>query len=98
MKKQARNYITGSLIVILLGITFHSSSQCISSVDSFKPGEKLIYDAYYNWGFIWIKVGEAIFEVRDSLREDRELMHFKGYGGSYPNYDWIYKVREQEYQ
>ena len=69
-------------------------SQCISGIDGFQSGEKLSYDAYYNWGFIWIKVGEAIFEVRDSVRNDHQLLHFRGYGGSYPNYDWIFKVRE----
>lgn len=68
--------------------------QCVSTIDSFQPGEKLVYDAYYNWGFIWIKVGEAVFEVRDSTINNTQHYHFKGYGGSSPGYDWIFKVRE----
>lgn len=87
----------GSKFLSVLGFVLLSTlaaGQCVSSVQSFQSGEKLVYDTYYNWGFIWIKVGEAVFEVRDSTISDVSYYHFKGYGGSSPSYDWIFKVRE----
>ena len=36
-----------------------AQAQCTSSNTSFKSGETLIYDLYFNWKFVWIKVGTA---------------------------------------
>ena len=60
---------------------------------AFKGGEKLIYKAYYNWGFIWIPAGEATFEVIDN--ED----HFEVFirGKSYKAYDGFFKLRDNFY-
>ena len=34
-------------------------AQCSSPNTAFKSGETLIYDLYFNWQFVWIKVGSA---------------------------------------
>jgi len=57
----------------------------------FDVGEKLVYDAYYNWSFLWIKAGIAEFSV-EKENDDRILL--KATGSSLPQYDWIFRVRD----
>lgn len=45
------------LVLLLSGLS--ASAQCSSKNEAFKSGETLIYDLYFNWKFVWIKVGQA---------------------------------------
>ncbi len=49
------------LLLMLLVLTgaLSAGAQCSSSNTSFKSGETLIYDLYFNWKFVWVKVGSA---------------------------------------
>lgn len=49
------------LFVMLLLITgvMGVKAQCSAPNSAFKSGETLIYDLYFNWKFVWIKVGTA---------------------------------------
>lgn len=40
-----------------------ASAQCSSSNTAFKSGETLIYDLYFNWKFVWVKVGSASMNI-----------------------------------
>ena len=50
-------------IVIISILTFlasgNMSAQCGIKNTAFKPGEFLFYDLYFNWKFVWVKVGSA---------------------------------------
>ena len=53
-------------------IAFFSSpellqAQCSSKNTAFKSGETLIYDLYFNWQFIWIKVGSASMNTTETV-------------------------------
>lgn len=37
----------------------NAQAQCSSNNTAFQSGETLIYDLYFNWKFVWIKVGSA---------------------------------------
>ena len=52
-------------------------AQCPKENTAFKAGEKLTYDLYFNWKFIWVKCGAANYSFRplkyngqDALRND----------------------------
>ena len=48
------------LIIMLLTITALSNhAQCTLENTAFKSGEVLTYNLYYNWKFVWVKVGTA---------------------------------------
>ena len=47
------------LLLVLLLSGLSASAQCSSKNEAFKSGETLIYDLYFNWKFVWIKVGKA---------------------------------------
>ncbi len=38
-----------------------ASAQCPLKNTAFKHGEKIVYEMYYNWNFVWVKAGSAIF-------------------------------------
>lgn len=61
-KRRKKNLETMNRLFILLCFLLGSlsaSAQCGSSNSAFKSGETLAYDLYFNWKFVWIKVGTA---------------------------------------
>ena len=89
--------VSGSVFQ-LLGQPAHSESanvslanDCFSSNLSYAPGERITYVIYYNWNFIWIPAGEAVFTVN----EFGDLLHYKAIGYTYPSYEWAYKVDDE---
>lgn len=52
------------LILILALCSLTGWAQCKFVNNSFVPGEKLSYDLYFNWKFIWIKCGTATYTTR----------------------------------
>ena len=74
--------ITGSSniwvkVVLMTLITYHLSlitsfAQCGIENTAFKSGESLTYDLYFNWKFIWVKVGSAQMDTKLSKFEGKE--------------------------
>ena len=60
----------------------------------FKSGEKIKYNAVYNWGLIWLNAGTVEFKVTDIKYKNAEAYHFSCYGTSLKSYDWFFKVRD----
>ncbi len=87
---------TFKLLFFLLSIIIakNNSAQCDWENTVFQSGEKLVYTATYNLGFIWIDAGEAAFEVDNRVYNNKYCYYFSSYGKSLPSYDWIFKVRD----
>ena len=47
------------LLLFVLSMTTNANAQCSSNNSAFQSGETLIYDLYFNWKFVWMKVGSA---------------------------------------
>ena len=63
--------------ILLLLITCHlsllsASAQCGIENTAFKSGESLSYDLYFNWQFIWVKVGSAEMDTNLTTFEGKE--------------------------
>ncbi len=84
-------------LFIALFLVFIQSvnGQCVEKVKTFKPGEKITYFAYYNWGFIWIHAGDVQFSVRQNVYQNKNTYFLEATGNSLKSYDWMYKVREK---
>ena len=54
------------LAVALLGAVGAAKAQCDFRNTAFKPGEFLSYNLYFNWKFVWVKVGTASMYVVQS--------------------------------
>lgn len=69
-------------------------SQCSYNNNTFSSGENVSYNVYYNLGFLWFNAAEVNFKVNTKKFNNREAFHFTSYGQTLPNYDWIFKVRD----
>lgn len=67
---------------------------CNTINTAYKPGERLVFHAYYNMGFIWIYAGNAIFTVQSTVYNGRDVYYVKGDGRTASSYEWFYKVRD----
>lgn len=83
------------IYLILTVFSTLSYSQCTVKYKPFKGGEIINYQAFYNWGFIWIHAGDVQFRVNDKLYKQEPAYHFEATGNSLKNYDWLYKVRDK---
>lgn len=61
MKKDCDKKVRSRILLLLLLLlpVFRAGAQCTSENTAFKSGETLIYDLYFNWKFVWLKVGTA---------------------------------------
>jgi hypothetical protein len=84
-------------IFIFLFILFirQLSGQCGKDIKAFKPGEKVTYLAYYNWGFVWVHAGNVEFTVGQRTYLDKQVYDFGVTGTSLKSFDWLYKVRDR---
>lgn len=48
-----------TLCLACAGGTLRLAAQCSSDNHAFQSGETLSYDLYFNWKFVWVKVGTA---------------------------------------
>ncbi len=83
------------LLLFYFGCTGPVFGQCLEKNFSFQENEFLEYEAYYNWGFIWLNAGWVSFKVNPGTYNNRPIYYFDSKGGSHPNYDWIFKVRDR---
>jgi hypothetical protein len=69
--------------------------ECVVNNDAFFSGEEIDYSISYNWGMIWLDAGHVKFKVEMSDYKGMPCYKLSGIGGTYPSYDWIYKVRDR---
>lgn len=70
-------------------------AQCASSNSAFKSGEQLSYSVVYNWGMVWLESAHVSFSVKAATAGNKPAYVFKGSGGTFPKYDWFFKVRDE---
>ncbi|MBN2165667.1 MAG: DUF3108 domain-containing protein [Marinilabiliaceae bacterium] len=101
-RKTHRTAIVGSeifksiLIVffILFVFAFALNAQCVEKNDRFQWGEKIDYQVYYNWHFIWMNAGHVSFSVKKKTYRSLPVYHFFSTGNTYGKYDFFYTVRD----
>lgn len=71
------------------------ASDCEVNNHAFASGEELRYETSYNWGFVWLDAGYVVFKVQKDDHTGISCYKLSGIGGTYPSYDWIYKVRDR---
>ena len=66
----------------------------INPTVAFKPGERISYDLYYNWGIIWIHAGSANFAVYETTYHKEPSYQFSVSGNSAKSFDKFFLVRD----
>ncbi len=92
MKTHIKTLLLISISLLLL--TSGNSNQVTVNNSTFKDGEAVGYDVYYNWGFIWIHAGNAKFSVREMTYKQKPAYLFHVAGNSLNTFDKFYHVRD----
>jgi hypothetical protein len=71
------------------------AQNCTNINTNFSPGEELTYVISYNWFIIWTEVGEVKLTIENSDYNGIPTYKATGYGNTYENWDWFFKVRDK---
>lgn len=93
------NACTKRVLLILAALWAFSSAPAqqpckVTENTVFQPGERVRYQAVYNWGFIWLNAGLVTFSVDATKWQDQEALHLKSVGVSLKSYDRLFTVRD----
>lgn len=54
-------------------LSLQAVAQCPMKNTAFKSGERLTYDLYFNWQFVWVKCGKAYMNTINTLYDGQEV-------------------------
>lgn len=69
--RQRAATLLATLFLVILAAG-DATAQCGIENKAFKSGEFLYYDLYYNWKFIWVKVGTASMSTVESVYDGKQ--------------------------
>lgn len=88
----------GLLLACLLGCMCLSISplqaQCPAENKAFLSGEQVLYDLYFNWKFIWKKVGLASLTTSSTVYRDKPAYRFNLLSTGSKKTDFFFKMRD----
>lgn len=61
---------------------------------STRSGEVLDYKVFYTLAGMYVGAGQVSFSNTVEMYQRKPVYHVKGEGGTFPSYDWFYKVRD----
>jgi hypothetical protein len=80
-------------MLLWMGIS-QMNGQSATRFMAFKAGEKVYYNAFYNWHFVWMNAGTVSFTV-DAIDYNKTPSYkLTSIGTTFKNYDMFYKVRD----
>lgn len=70
------------------------NAQCEAANESFKAGEVVTYDLYFNWKFVWVKAGTASLTTTSTTHQSKPayLMNLLAVGSK--RADFFFKMRD----
>lgn len=69
-------------------------AQCGSTNTAFQAGERLGYDLYFNWKFVWIKVGTASLSIDQTTYKNQAAYRATLMTKSSPTADRYFRMRD----
>jgi hypothetical protein len=87
-------YLGTILSSALIALSLHAQNTCGIRELAFRSPEELVYSVVYDWGPFWLESGHTTFRVRSGQHEGKRTFLLTGSGGTYPKYDWFFRVRD----
>lgn len=94
MKKLSRTIIIFLWIPLSVFIAHPLVAQCLEENRVFQAGEEVYYNAYYNWGFIWLDAGLVSFTVNNAKWQGQKTLQLESIGVTKKGYDRLFSVRD----
>ena len=73
---------------------FPVQSQNIKQSPAFKSGETLECNFYFNWKFVWVKVGRASLTIRDTIYNGQQAQYMKLESSTNSVADAFFRMRD----
>lgn len=89
--------IAGLLLLaglMCLGGMMPVQAQCVAKDEAFQSGEHVMYDLYFNWKFIWKKVGLASLTTNATTYRSRPAYRFNLLSVGSKKTDFFFKMRD----
>lgn len=81
-------------VILFLSFWAPAQAQCTAKNDAFKSGEHVMYDLYFNWKFIWKKVGIASLTTNSTTHQSRPAYRFNLLSVGSKKTDFFFKMRD----
>lgn len=81
-----------SLLTFLLALSLRA--QCPLPNTAYQEGEKLTYELYFNWKFVWVKAGSATFSTSAIQYEGEKALRTHLITRTSPRLDKIFCMRD----
>lgn len=91
-----RNYLFLFMFVCMLGVLVPATvyAQCGAKNEAFKPGERVTYDLYFNWKFIWYKAGDARMSIDATTYKSKPAYKISLLSIGSKRADFFFKMRD----
>ncbi|MBE6295633.1 MAG: DUF3108 domain-containing protein [Bacteroidales bacterium] len=85
-----------AIVALLLMVVCSAQADTynIKRTQTFKSGETLKCNFYFNWNFIWIKVGEASLTIRDTIYNGQKAKCMKLLSSTNKKADSFFRMRD----
>lgn len=80
--------------VVSLPLSAEAQSQCGIENKAFKSGERLTYNLYFNWKFVWFKVGQAYMNTDFTTFEGKKAWKSSLVTGGNKRLDKFFTMRD----
>ena len=92
--KWKRLFVLWMVGMCCLGISQSVQAQCAARNEAFQSGEHVMYDLYFNWKFIWKKVGLASLTTNATTYHSEPAFRFNLLSVGSKNTDFFFKMRD----
>ena len=79
---------------LFLLLAVPASAQNVRRAQTFKAGETLKCNFYFNWNFIWIRVGDASLTIRDTIYNGQKAKCMKLLSSTNKKADSFFRMRD----
>lgn len=69
-------------------------AQCTAENSAFQAGERISYDLYFNWKFVWYKAGDATMTIKDAVYEGKPAYRIDLIAAGNTKADFFFKLRD----
>lgn len=84
---------TAALLALLM-LPLWAAAQCRMQNEAFQPGEHLDYELYFNWKFIWFKVGTAQMTTAAQIYKGAEALNTHLQAITSKRWDNVFRMRD----
>ncbi len=80
--------------VLAMICSLSALGQCTVENKAFKAGEKLTYDLYFNWKFVWVKCGTGHLSIRNTTYQGKQALRADLLSTSNKKCDAVFTMRD----